>query len=213
MRVKNISGVKFNRWTVIERRGSNRRGKSLWLCRCDCGTERIISAETLRKGQSMSCGCLAKEINTTHGATDSITYTSWVQMIRRCHGSGEGAVYKSRGIKVCDRWRYSFKAFVSDMGERASIAHSVGRIDNDGDYEPTNCRWETKSEQANNRRTNHLITWNGETLTISQWEKRLGLPAKQLRTRLSQGWTFDRAVYEPKRPYCPHNRSEAEIEL
>lgn len=199
-RAKNKTGERFGRWLVLSRAGSNPRGKSAWLCRCDCGTERIVSLPSLRSGDSRSCGCLNREVSSTHKATGTPTYKVWIQMVRRCHGLNAPAIYQGRGITVCDQWRHSFATFLTDMGDRPSLAHSIGRINNEGNYEPTNCRWETPIQQGNNRRNNHLITWNGETNTIAQWERRLGFSPKFLRERLRHGWTFERAVSTPR---CP----------
>lgn len=192
-----LVGRRFGRWTVLSRAGSNNQCKSRWLCRCDCGVEKVVSRPGLRAG-SRSCGCLTLEIITTHGASKSPTFRVWTQMNRRCHGVNPDRNYHGRGITVCDRWRHSFENFFADMGERPSVSYSLGRIDNDGNYEPGNCRWETQTQQCNNKRDNHRYTWRGETLTIAQWGLRAPIPYETLRGRLYTGWDFERAMTTPK---------------
>jgi hypothetical protein len=102
--------------------------------------------------------------------------------------------YGARGIKVCERWRNSFEAFLSDMGRRPSPGHSLDRIDNDGDYEPGNCRWATATEQNRNRRGLSLIEYRGETVCMTELCKRTGIPRTTLRRRLATGWPLERAV-------------------
>ncbi|WP_328981757.1 hypothetical protein OG258_19885 [Streptomyces mirabilis] len=123
---------------------------------CDCGTPHTIRRDHWGKAVK-SCGCLAKELisvrSTTHGMTKSPTYRTWVAMIQRCTNPGRSnyPYYGGRGITVCSRWRNSFEAFLQDMGERPD-GMTLDRVDTDGSYEPGNCRWATKNEQAQNQR-------------------------------------------------------------
>ncbi len=145
------AGDRFTRWTVLGRGDRNKWGEVLWLCRCDCGTEKAISGRDLRSRNYQSCGCL----RVRHGLVrDSRrTYESYKGMIRRCYDPDHVHYenYGGRGIGVCDRWRNDPKAFFTDMGERPE-GLTLDRIDNDGHYEPSNCRWATWTVQAANKR-------------------------------------------------------------
>ncbi len=150
-------GAVHARLTVLRRAGSDRKRQATWLCRCDCGTECVAVGSELRSGHKRSCGCLLRDVagqhSRTHGKSRSDTYTSWVGMIQRCTNPSREKYpsYGGRGIRVCDRW-LSFETFLADMGPRPSRNVSIDRVDVDGDYEPANCRWATRSEQARNTR-------------------------------------------------------------
>ena len=122
-------------------------------------------------------------------------------MINRCYDPKDRNFknYGYRGIGVCDRWRLSFEAFCADMGERPEPQHlySIERIDNNGNYSPDNCKWATKAEQALNKRSNLRLTFNGQTLTLSQWTKLLNFKASTLHNRLKLGWSIERALTTP----------------
>jgi len=158
-------GEKFTRWTVIEDRtppGERRR----YLCRCECGTEKIVDGPSLRIGASRSCGCLQVELvavrRTRHGDTSRDDgkkpvpeYVAWTSMKNRCTNPKcqRYEIYGGRGIKVCDRWTASYEAFLADVGRRPGPEYSLDRYpDRDGDYQPGNVRWATRSEQMLNRR-------------------------------------------------------------
>jgi hypothetical protein len=150
-----LTGQRFGRWLVIERSSS-----SSWRCVCDCGTERMLPTGTLRYGGTQSCGCLRREralaTNTMHGLRDRPVYRTWASMLQRCRNPNAPGYeyYGDRGITVCARWDPqqggSFSNFLADMGERPE-GMSIDRIDNDGNYEPGNCRWATQAQQIANR--------------------------------------------------------------
>lgn len=168
-----MTGQHIGRLTVLTRAGKwNGSKKWAWLCRCDCGTERIFKGEYLRDGRTRSCGCFQREElaqrRTKHGATRKDAhwpeYGVWLTMKNRCTRPDQDSYqyYGGRGISVCERWitgdgtRDGFACFIADMGRRPTEDHSIDRRNNDGNYEPDNCHWATAEEQANNRRKREI---------------------------------------------------------
>lgn len=175
-------GDKYGRWTVVAlgQTGARRR----WLCRCDCGSQSLVATNDLTSGHSISCGCYGREqrisANTKHGSANrgrkTALYQVWCSMIKRCHSETEPGFknYGARGIKVCDRWRNDFSDFLADMGE-PEPGQSIERDDVNGNYEPENCRWASKVEQANNARSNVMLATIDGVMTIAEFAKRYGL--------------------------------------
>lgn len=199
---------RFERLLVIECAGRS-GGRVIWLCLCDCGNKIVARHNNLRSGNTKSCGC--KQTRHGHaGAKGSPTYVSWQNMIARVNGQRGAETaknYSDRGIGVCSRWRV-FDLFLEDMGIRP-IGSTLDRIDNDRGYEcgicetcvdtgrKMNCRWATRKQQQRNRRTNVLLTLDGETACLSEWAERTGIRFNRLRIRLKSGWSTERALTTP----------------
>ena len=196
-----MTGQQFNYWTVASRAGTmeGKAKKALWNCVCKCGTERVLAGGDLRSGHSKSCGCYQKEVvsevNSTHGMRQSREYAAWCAMMTRCTNQNSIAYanYGGRGIKVCDRWK-SFENFYADMGDANGL--TLDRIDVNGNYEPSNCRWATRKEQGNNKRNNNVIEFDGKRMTAMQWSDATGIGESTIRRRLRLGWPVEKALTE-----------------
>lgn len=201
-----ILNLKFNRWTVIA--FSHKSGKKQFFsCLCECGTEGVVRKDQLTRGISKSCGCWKREVSkeqiirlsTTHGlANKSKSYSIWKHITQRCLNKNNPSYknYGGRGITICERWK-DYANFFADMGD-CPEGMSIDRIDNNGNYEPSNCRWADKKTQANNTRTNIFIKHDGETLTIKQWSEKLSIPYLTLYQRIFKlSWPIKRAFTAP----------------
>lgn len=185
-----LTGVRVGKLTVIcevfnhKWAGKHRK----WLCRCDCGNEREMFQQRLSDGTAVSCGCANKEItikaHTTHGMSKTPIYGVWVGMISRCSNEHNAMWhnYGGRGISVCSRWR-SFENFYADMGDLPYVGAEIDRIDNDGNYEPGNCKWATRKEQTNNTRRNVFVEVDGVVKTVAQWSEQTGISHRTLAHR------------------------------
>lgn len=175
-----------------------RNRRTLWECICDCGARKVVPLTGLRRG-TRSCGCKTSELiaasKRTHSDVGSPEYMSWANMRSRC-SDPKRYRYGERGIKVCERWN-DYEAFLADMGRRPGPGYSIDRIDNDGDYEPGNCRWSTMKDQCRNRRNTRRHTFGGESLTIAEWAARLGVNENTLTNRVHMGWTVERILTTP----------------
>jgi len=199
--LRDITGLRFGRWTVVER-ASNRFGNTpYWLCRCACGRQKEVNGQCLQEGGSTSCGCsrIGNGNRRKHGLTRTRLYKIWSNMLERCNNPKRRVYpyYGGRGIEVCERWRI-FENFLADMGHEPK-GYTLDRINVDGNYEPGNCRWASRKEQARNTRRNNVITFNGKSLSLSEWEDELGISQSVLGQRLRAGWTPEDALTRPLR--------------
>jgi hypothetical protein len=207
MKLTDRTNRKYGKLTVISRAPDAilKSGikRVMWLCSCDCGAETSVAASNLANGHTQSCGCMVKEVCSrnfkVHGLTDTKAYRTWCAIKGRCSSPGleNYKFYGGRGIKVCERWKASFEAFLEDMGHPPTPNHSIDRIDHNGDYEPGNCRWSDALEQANNKRNNRVYTFAGKTMSVSMWARELGISPYTLFTRLKT-WPVERALTTPK---------------
>lgn len=199
-----ITGQRFGRLTAVCRESNNKRGEARWRCKCDCGNEIITIQHSLRSGNTSSCGCIRKEQlaernkqNAKHGMKGTRLYQTWHNMKDRCFRKNHAqyADYGGRGITVCPEWTKSFEAFrdwAMDNGYQDDL--TLDRRDTNGSYTPDNCRWATQKEQSNNRRSNRLITFNGETHTLKKWSEIYDIPYALLKNRIRAGMPMERAI-------------------
>lgn len=204
---KDMTGLTFGRLKVLEVAGS-RGGTVRWICHCACGVQKEVEGAKLRRGITTSCGCyrrsIAKEVGkkiATHGMRGTPEYNVWDAMLRRCKNKThpEFKNYGERGIQVCERWR-KFENFFEDMGKRPSDDHSIDREDNNGNYEPENCRWAIATTQQQNRRNNHVVTAFGRTGALSSFFERGSYCNEYQRAvyRINRfGWSAERAIATP----------------
>ena len=178
-RFRNLAGQRFERLTAIKPKRVRRDGRSriYWRCICDCGKSTLVSASNLTSGNVRSCGCLPNLGGFRHGHARKGAirpeYHIWQGIKKRCTNrqANNWKDYGGRGIKVCKRWLRSFENFWKDMGPRPSPQHTLGRLNNDGDYKKRNCAWQLAEAQANNTRRNVRCTLHGITLTLTQWTR------------------------------------------
>lgn len=202
-------GKRFGRLIVIRENGKAKNGSLMYLCECDCGNFITVRGISLRNGDCKSCGCLRKEIsskgNSTHGHSNERLFNVWRCMIRRCYDVNHSSYhrYGGRGIKICDNWlnNYeSFKNFMLDNGypeDAGSYEYSIDRLNNDGNYEPSNCRVVTAKIQSLNKSNNHRVSFKGEEMTITEAAQKCGLTNKQVFNRIDKGWDIKRALTQP----------------
>lgn len=202
-----LTGLVFNRLTVIMRHGKTRSGDSVWQCRCICGAvSHAARGDLTKRNGTQSCGCLARELSSirerTHGLKNTREYRIWHGMKTRCFNknSKDYHRYGGRGIAVCEKWANSFENFLADIGKCPSPSHQIDRIDNNRGYSPDNCRWATCRENNNNRTTTHFIEVNGRRQSLESWAAELGINSCTIRKRIEAGWP-DSRLLEPTH-YC-----------
>lgn len=195
---RNLTGQRFGRLTVTKEAGRDAQKRALWLCKCDCGNEKIVASYLLKRGSVKSCGCYAAEVrhspNTfavTHGGYKTRLYKTWESMRQRCNNKNSSGYnsYGGRGIRVCDEWSDfgSFRdwAYANGYDDTAPKGRcTLDRIDNDGDYEPSNCRWVDSKTQAQNRSATHKYEYNGEILSIRELSDKTGVNYSLLYRRI-----------------------------
>lgn len=200
-----ITGQEFGRLEVIEFAGYNKHWAVTWKCRCECGNETIVRSDHLRYGKISSCGCLKAEesakrgrANSKHGMWNTRLYHCWQHMKQRCDGTGNEANrkrYHDRGITICDEWYNSFETFMEwalNNGYKENL--TLDRINVDGNYEPSNCRWADALTQMNNVTTNRYIEYKDKTMTMAEMAREYGIKYSTLQTRLKRGWSIKRAL-------------------
>lgn len=211
-RILDLRGQRFGKLVVESLAGRDRRNLIVWRCKCDCGNETLAKSASLRnkvlRSAKRSCGCLGpdttRQRSTKHGRTGTPEYHTWRSMIERCENPNATGFdrYGGRGIAICRQWRESFESFLADVGERPSPAMQLDRVDNEGNYEPGNCRWATIKEQANNRRKRKpalVVEFNGQSRTLSEWAEHLGVKVGTLHCRRWKGLPDDQVFVGNKR--------------
>lgn len=207
MRRDDLTGARFGRLTVeamsgiVVTPGGTRR--TAWRCRCACGRDAIVRGLDLKQGKVVSCGCYRDEVTSqrrrSHGHTvqgkSSTEYESWAHAKRRCLNPKDAgyATYGGRGITMSPEWVSDFAAFYAHMGP-CPVGCDLDRIDNDGHYEPGNCRWATRQQQNSNQRRNRLVTLHGEAMTVAEASRRVGIASYLVYGRLNNGWSVERAL-------------------
>lgn len=191
----NMIGNKFGRLTVIEETNKRKDRRIVYKCICDCGNITYVTGKNLRNGNTKSCGCLSvdkfKQRSIKHGKTNTKLFRVWCDMRRRCYNPNRSDYprYGGRGIAVCSEWKDDFQAFYDwSMANGYAEGLEIDRENNNRNYEPSNCRWITHSENCNNRSTNVLLTYNGKTQNMTQWAKELNISYATIKHRHAKGW-------------------------
>jgi hypothetical protein len=198
-----LGGRQFGRWTALSLLTPVVKGKKryVWVCRCDCGTEREVGQESLVHGRSKSCGCAQVKHGNARRVNGKVQvskeYRTWVNVKTRCLNSAspQYRAYGGRGITMCERWQDSFEAFLADIGPAPGPEYSLDRISPDKGYEPNNCRWSTRYEQDRNRTDNRWLEYEGERITITDLAEKTGVDRRTIAARLELGATVEEAVH------------------
>lgn len=195
-------GKKFNMLTVLEELPERKHGNRVYRCRCDCGNIKDVRKDMLKNGHVKSCGCLQRKIvtnlKTKHGKVGTRLYRIFYRMKDRCYNKNNKRYkdYGERNIIICDEWRNDFQAFYDwAINNNYRDDLTIDRIDNDGNYEPNNCRWVNRKTQQNNTRYNVLLTYDGKTRTMKQWAEELHLCYQTLFERHKRGWSDKECLF------------------
>lgn len=206
MNFKDLAGKKYGRLFVVKHLGSDDQNQALWLCKCDCGNEHIVTGHNLIRGRTKSCGCLKNELSSkrlkTHGKSKTRLYDIWIAMKQRCYNTNHSHYknYGERGILICDEWKNSFEVFAKWAFENGYNNNlTIDRININGNYEPSNCRWISNFEQQQNRTNSHIIEYQGRKYTLSQLAKKYNIKANVFERRLKSGWEIETALNKPVR--------------
>lgn len=203
-KIVDLTGQKFGHLEVLSITTERKHGKVVWLCKCDCGNFHKVISCNLKSGGTISCGCANKmkfpKINYKHGKHKSRIYNIYICMKERCYNPNATSYkdYGGRGIVVCHEWLDDFTNFYNwAISNGYNDTLSIDRINVNGNYEPSNCKWSTSLEQNNNTRRNNYITLNGETHTVSEWSRIKGIRRCTIVARLRNGWNVDKALNTP----------------
>lgn len=214
--VKDITGQKFGRLTVLGRKQNDK--KNIWYCQCDCGNTAFVYKHDILTGKTKSCGCLRREVTAAkrkkHKMSHSRLYRIWNAMKERClcETNPNYGNYGGRGISVCSKWEDNFQAFYDwAMSNGYNDNLTLDRVDVNGNYEPSNCRWSTRKEQNFNKRNNRLLTYNGKTQTLQQWSDEIGMEYTTILYRIEHGWTIEAALTVP--PYATRKNKQLDVYL
>lgn len=200
----NLVGKRFGKLLVVEKSTQRVGNRISFLCKCDCGREKIVSGHNLTQGNVSSCGCYLKESRQKHRLYGCRIYHIWAAMVQRCTNPKSISYpnYGARGIAVCDEWRNDFQAFYDwAMANGYSDDLTIDRIDNNKDYSPDNCRWADMKTQANNTRRNSYFDYRGERLTMAELCRKYHINHSTLWSRLQSGMSISEAIEKPIRKY------------
>lgn len=189
-----ITGITFNKWTVLKYIGTNSRFQTLYKCKCECGSIRICLGSNIKNGLSKTCGCSWKTAKVTHGMSKTRIFKIWNNMRSRCSNPNriDYRFYGGRGIKVCKRW-HKFENFYKDMGDGGK-SKSLDRINNNKNYSKENCRWSTRLEQSQNLRSNRILKFEGKKYVASEAARVFNINYSTMMSRLRRGWSIKNAI-------------------
>ena len=195
-----LTGKRYGSLTVEKIAVDEPGKKKKWLCKCDCGNEIIVTSSNLVSGRTSSCKICGKkrlsEKNKKHGMTSTKLYGVWNSIKTRCTNTNSKSYkdYGARGIRICEEWKESSNFFEWALANGYKNGLEIDRIDVNGNYEPSNCRWVAREQNSNNKRNNKYIEYNGETKTLAEWSRYFDVNYKNLSRNLIKGYSFDEAV-------------------